>query len=192
MFTENIRQEICQTYLNTRLSKRDIAKKHKCSLDTVKRVLKKANLTSRYKCEICAASLYKQSLRFCSKNCYYKSKRKYSECLSCETALEGRSQIKYCDTCSVNLTKQSHKQIYDKRKQKLIEIKGNCCEHCGYKKCYAALHFHHKNKKDKKFSLSGSGLTGHSWPAVLKELEKCQLLCANCHAEIEEEIRQQV
>lgn len=69
------------------------------------------------------------------------------------------------------------------RKEKLIEIHGGKCERCGYNKCIAALQFHHINAKNKKFGLGELGLT-KKWATLLKESKKCQLLCANCHAEI--------
>ena len=53
------------------------------------------------------------------------------------------------------------------------------CEHCGWNKNPLALQFHHINKKDKEFSIS-RGLT-HRLLSLLKETEKCLVLCANCH-----------
>ena len=74
-----------------------------------------------------------------------------------------------------------------KRRKKLrkmaIEYKGGKCIICEYDKCNAALEFHHLNKKDKKFGLSMNGIT-RSWEKTKKELDKCVLLCANCHREI--------
>lgn len=66
-------------------------------------------------------------------------------------------------------------------KETLIALKGGKCERCGYNKCIQALEFHHLDPTQKKFSLSthrGSAIE-HS----LKEIEKCVLLCANCHKE---------
>lgn len=66
-------------------------------------------------------------------------------------------------------------------KLKAIEYKGGKCEICGYKKCPAALQFHHKYGKD--FGIAKNGYT-RAWEKVRIELDKCMLLCANCHAEI--------
>lgn len=66
-------------------------------------------------------------------------------------------------------------------KQKIIEFLGGKCIDCGYNKCSAALHAHHLDPKTKKFSPSGSH--SRSWASMVEELEKCVLLCANCHAE---------
>lgn len=64
-----------------------------------------------------------------------------------------------------------------------LEYKGNACEMCGYKRCEAALVFHHKEPDGKDFGVSAKGYT-RSWERVHAELDKCLLLCSNCHAEI--------
>ena len=52
---------------------------------------------------------------------------------------------------------------------------------CGYAKSKRALVFHHRDPKDKKFGI-GAGHS-RSWNEIQRELDKCLLLCANCHAE---------
>lgn len=66
---------------------------------------------------------------------------------------------------------------------KAIEYKGGKCELCGYNKCIEALEFHHFTNI-KTFGISHKGYT-RSWEKVQAELDLCQLLCANCHREIE-------
>lgn len=46
-----------------------------------------------------------------------------------------------------------------------------------------ALDFHHINENTKEFDLSTRGLT-RSWERIRNEIEKCLLVCANCHREI--------
>jgi hypothetical protein len=53
---------------------------------------------------------------------------------------------------------------------------------CGYSKCLAALDFHHRESEDKEFSVGQ--MFNRSWAAIEQELEKCTLLCRNCHAEL--------
>lgn len=71
-----------------------------------------------------------------------------------------------------------------KRRRKIkilgVKYKGGCCVRCGYNKCIDALDFHHL--KDKKFNISKDGHT-RSWEKTKEELDKCILLCANCHRE---------
>jgi len=70
-------------------------------------------------------------------------------------------------------------------KKKLIEYKGGKCESCGYNKCDSALQFHHKDPTEKDFSISGKSL---SFDRLKEEVDKCMLVCSNCHAEIHENI----
>lgn len=73
-----------------------------------------------------------------------------------------------------------------KRRKKIramaVEYKGGKCEICGYDRCVDALEFHHRNPSQKDFSVSSDGCT-RSWARVKTELDKCQMLCANCHRE---------
>jgi len=66
-------------------------------------------------------------------------------------------------------------------KIKLIEYKGGKCELCGYSKCVRALEFHHLNPDEKDFSISGRSL---SFDKLKSEVDKCILVCSNCHCEI--------
>ena len=74
------------------------------------------------------------------------------------------------------------------RKDKLVSLLGGECTVCGYKKCIAALEFHHRDPAQKAFQLSKEHLLKR-WPVVLAEAEKCDLYCANCHRELEEALR---
>lgn len=66
-------------------------------------------------------------------------------------------------------------------KWKLILYKGGKCEICGYNKPVpGAYHFHHRNCKTKLFTISGSTL---GFNKLKEEVDKCDLLCACCHAE---------
>ena len=69
-------------------------------------------------------------------------------------------------------------------KLKAIDYKGGECVLCGYKKCIRALNFHHLDPSKKIFALS-SGNT-KSWEKMKIEIDKCILVCSNCHAEIHE------
>lgn len=78
-----------------------------------------------------------------------------------------------------------------KRRKKIrvmsLEYAGGQCKLCGYKKCQRALSFHHTDPSKKDFGLAAHGLT-RSWEKTKKELDKCILVCANCHMEIHEGI----
>jgi len=73
-----------------------------------------------------------------------------------------------------------------KRRRKIktlsIEYKGGRCQVCGYSKYQGALDLHHLGNKE--FGIADKGYT-RSWDKVKSELDKCVLVCANCHREIE-------
>lgn len=75
-----------------------------------------------------------------------------------------------------------------KVRQMAIEYGGGCCQCCGYKTSARALSFHHRDPSKKDFGLSANGLT-RSWEKTKSELDKCVLVCANCHMEIHEGLR---
>ena len=64
-----------------------------------------------------------------------------------------------------------------------VEYKGGKCERCGYSRCIEAFDFHHADPAKKDFGISNKGYT-RSWKRVKSELDKCIMLCANCHREI--------
>jgi predicted transcriptional regulator len=66
-------------------------------------------------------------------------------------------------------------------KLKLIEYKGGRCEKCGYNKCQMALEFHHLNPSEKDFTIGGKSW---SFDKLKSEVDKCILVCSNCHKEI--------
>lgn len=72
-----------------------------------------------------------------------------------------------------------------RRKVKLqaIEYKGGKCVQCGYDKCPSAMIFHHVDPNEKDYGLSESGIS-RSFEKSKTELDKCILLCSNCHAEL--------
>ena len=68
----------------------------------------------------------------------------------------------------------------------LIESMGGKCEICGYNKSINALQFHHKNPEEKDFAI---GSKSYSIKRLLKEASKCILVCANCHIELHEKMK---
>lgn len=71
-----------------------------------------------------------------------------------------------------------------KRKIELIEYKGGHCLHCGYSKNISALEFHHIDPTQKDYQLDMRKLSNTSMIKLMEEVEKCELLCANCHREL--------
>jgi 5-methylcytosine-specific restriction endonuclease McrA len=71
----------------------------------------------------------------------------------------------------------------DKIKQLAVKYKNDKCSICGYNKYLGTLEFHHLNPNEKDFGVGSKGYT-RSWELVKLELDKCILVCSNCHKEI--------
>jgi len=107
-------------------------------------------------------------------------------CKICGKVLIGRQTI-YCSSSCKNKSNQSYRAQQArglKRKTILVEKLGGCCQICGYNKNLSALTFHHKNRKKKSFQLDLRSLSNRKMSHINLELEKCILVCQNCHAEL--------
>lgn len=82
-----------------------------------------------------------------------------------------------CNKCEVEIAVIKNQ----KRKIKAVEYKGGKCELCNYDKNISALEFHHLNPAEKDFTISGFKC---GWDDLKRELDKCIMVCANCHREI--------
>jgi len=65
------------------------------------------------------------------------------------------------------------------------------CQRCGYNKSAAALEFNHIDPSNKYTTRTGKRLhlsdmvaTGYGLATIMEEIKKCEILCANCHAEL--------
>ena len=83
---------------------------------------------------------------------------------------------KVCKSCEHT----SKRKYGSSLKLRAVELLGGKCKRCGYKRCIQALEFDHL--RDKEFKPSEM-FRFHIWDKIVMELEKCQLLCANCHRE---------
>ena len=59
---------------------------------------------------------------------------------------------------------------------------GNKCQCCGYDRLNSALELHHLDSQEKEFTVASNANIG--WETARKEIQKCILVCANCHREI--------
>lgn len=64
------------------------------------------------------------------------------------------------------------------------QIKLQGCSVCGYKKCPAALIFHHKDPLDKTNTVANLVSKCATIEKIQAEIDKCILLCQNCHHEL--------
>lgn len=98
-------------------------------------------------------------------------------------ALVGKAKHPRCCKCRTEAVQRRRAKV----KELAVEYKGGKCERCGYCKSLKALEFHHLDPSQKDFGIGHKGET-RSWERVRVELDKCILVCANCHREIHEEL----
>lgn len=105
-------------------------------------------------------------------------KHRCSKCNETDPAKFTKGRFSECRKCRIKLQKDR----YTKYKSRAVEYKGGKCRLCGYDKCFASLDFHHDNplEKDPRWK------TMRSWTfeRIKAELDKCTLLCKNCHGEV--------
>ena len=78
--------------------------------------------------------------------------------------------------------KEKNRRLAKNRRKWLVEYKkSQKCVRCG-ESHPATLTFHHKNNAEKSFEIGNIVGLGVSIERILKEIEKCEVLCANCHA----------
>lgn len=100
-----------------------------------------------------------------------------------------------CRDCSKKYAKshyeankdQEKNRIYSRR-QELIdrfnEYKSQLsCTMCGETEV-CCLDFHHNDPNDKDFTIAIAAKSGYSWERLLSEIQKCTVVCANCHRKI--------
>lgn len=111
----------------------------------------------------------------------------------------------YCKAC-VSLERkkyyQNHKHedktyAVDRRraaKMAMVEYKGNKCEHCGIEHVAgyntSIFQFHHKDPSQKDFAISQINM--RSLERIKPEVDKCLLLCANCHHILHWKLKEEV
>jgi predicted nucleic acid-binding Zn ribbon protein len=106
-------------------------------------------------CEVCSKEYtpYNKQQKYCSRQCQNKSKMK----------------------------KYNVEAFRLKRRNMINNIKLEVgCSICGYNEHPAALHFDHIDPSLKSFTISQD--VKKKWEDIINEINKCRVLCANCHA----------
>ena len=91
-----------------------------------------------------------------------------------------KTYVYICGKCQNEKTKKSLANV----KSEMIKYKGSKCQICGYDKCDSALEFHHIDPKQKDSSITNMIQTRVELNILIKEVDKCILICANCHREL--------
>jgi len=98
----------------------------------------------------------------------------------------------YCRECGKRLTRSHYKRnkrsylkrnlrAYAERRQLVLEAKSRPCADCGIQCPYYVMDFDHRDGRLKEFSLNAVHRVTKR--AILREIEKCDVVCANCHRE---------
>ena len=154
----------------------------------------------QYKFDKLFSQAQRSSNHFCSRSCAAKhnnhlhpKRQPEGACKRCGKTISTRQT--YCSInckqlntpkpqpAAVRLAKNKQAVVSYRQRMKLkaVSYKGGKCEVCGYNKCVRALSFHHLNPTEKDFTISR---VTRRWESVKSELDKCRLLCMNCHAEV--------
>ncbi len=126
--------------------------------------------------------------KYCSQKCknraHYLKTHPHAERRQCDNCgrwfLPWRIGIRYCSLKCLHRCSSAIKR--HRLKHKAVVYKGGKCQRCGYSGCAAAFDFHHRDATEKEWNISH--LTTYKWEQVQHELDKCDLLCANCHREL--------
>ncbi len=99
-------------------------------------------------------------------------KVKFTHCKLCNNEIQDNDKNRSrCMSCNTRIRRY-------RAKAAAVEYKGGCCNRCKWKGSIAAFEFHHVND-DKEFNIGSAA--NKSWEVIKKEIDKCELLCSNCH-----------
>ena len=141
--------------IDENLSQRQIAERLNISQTTVRYWLKKLELKTQLKIE-------NKKCKYCSTTNFIDFKTSSFEvCIKCEN--------------------QKYIQRWIRLKKEWINYLGGKCQKCSYNKYYGALEFHHRDPNEKDGSWND--IKKWSKEKIKAELDKCDLLCSNCHRE---------
>ena len=132
-------------------------------------------------CTICGQTKNEQSFFYRNK----KLAKLHSQCKDCY--IDKRRRIwrehyhKYGSKYRERAVARNHRLKIKRRRLMLEYLKDKSCAICQINDP-RVLEFDHLDPSAKSFSIArGNSDLLLSWPKILAEIEKCQILCANCH-----------
>lgn len=143
---------------------------------------KKRNLSSRKYCFKCSPfKMHNTKVLHATPYKQVKTCPKCSRELDKEDFYNRRGEIGSSSICK-NCNKQATLKKQREFKKMCVDYMGGCCSVCGYNRYQGALEFHHINPSEKDFHMSKNKHYRFD-ERTTKELDKCIILCANCHRE---------
>ena len=108
-----------------------------------------------------------------------RKRRGTGKCLRCGKPV--KPKCSYCSDC-IDRSSSRRKKSIKKLKQRSIEYKGGKCEDCGLITPFLSVYeFHHLDPSCKEDSIKIRIQKTTAWENVKHEINKCVMLCANCH-----------
>lgn len=100
---------------------------------------------------------------------------------ACKSCTRFRSKKHYLEnkTYYVKKARKHNRKMEKENKEKIKKLKETPCADCGIQYPYYVMDFDHL--KDKEWNVSRGVNNGKTWTALCKEIEKCEIVCANCH-----------
>jgi hypothetical protein len=77
------------------------------------------------------------------------------------------------------LTRAARKSLRDEKRAIVTAAKDVPCADCGQRYPAVVMDFDHQ--RDKRYKVSRLAQTNHSVKALRAEMDKCEVVCANCH-----------
>lgn len=150
---------------------------------------KKRNVAKRRRCLDCQP--FKSRVRYQSPAGAVAADRGMKHCPKCDTTKPlddfyrkkmnaDRGRFAYCKVCERARKAASAVAL----KTEAVAYKGGACCVCNYVRCLGALVFHHLDPAEKDFTFAQKSSFKKLNKTLKKELDKCILVCRNCHAEI--------
>lgn len=155
------------------------------SLNELKGILNKGQTTIRYWLKKYNLKTKHNSFKD-GYNSFKKVDKENQYCSGCQIKLNDNNSYyrktkdiyhSQCKNCHSNYT--LNKRL--KFKEFCVNYKGGSCTRCGYDKVITALEFHHLNPNEKE--IEPSKMMNKKKEFIKNELDKCILICSNCHRE---------
>lgn len=116
----------------------------------------------------------KSIYRILKRNKIKLKQKEVGHCLCCNNLLKDNRRNR-CDTCNTAIRRL-------RIKKKCVDYKGGKCVSCNLiSENVAVYDFHHLDPTKKDFEIQSAAIASLSWETIVVELDKCSLLCSNCH-----------
>lgn len=165
-------------------SYKEVAKEIGCAISTVSYHCNTNSMVSSKKVRVYTKIEISEAIEYYKTHTAKEVKEKFGMSKITLQKYNNGQVVKSKNLSSKQVKENKIKAVKNRRKELKIlavEYKGGSCCKCGYDRYIGALEFHHINPEEKDFVVSKNTM---SWEKMKKELDKCEMLCANCHREI--------